>query len=693
MPGPRRTLPQLAGAGVAQGRRASYPRSASRVPGAALAVLFLLLTLSATAAGALPSKWKGPYSLVEEDAPLLEYVRLAADRGGNVLALWSHIENFHWQLYSSRYEAGKGWTAPHAVPGLNRTALAAALVVDETGDTYALLQGSESDRGPALSEDTIYLARFHPGTGWDAPRLLDEHQTGNFSDAAVAPLPGGGAIAMWARQEAVGPSIWSAAYRPGSGWEALREPVQYLNGSAGRVALSVAPNGTAFATWWWSANKVSVVHAASASPAGNWSKPTELARDADGYAQRFEPEAAIDGSGNCVFAWAEDGGSGPSRLAIATVAANGSWSAHRVEMPIDRLVSLAGTADLEFLALWDESYLASHLSTIDYVASNDNWTVVTRDLPVNASEFGGGRWVSISSDGTVTAAWEATAPSGDQVIRAASALPGVPWSAAQDLSVAWAFGWSGVALAADGVGTVWVAFIEENPDDVWSSVAVGALTNDQLLDPTRSQFVRPPRPVAPTNPQETFADLYKGIVVHGSEAVGCAAALFMRGPAAGAWSKRARRPRATPGVGPPETAPAPWSADALPPARAKFAMLPGYLFGLLIVRDVMILWYVSGRNYEMDALILGLPVFPGLTYTMPGLSIVGSVLAAGYSFERIPATLGVPGAVLAAMGCLLPGLLGFGIIGIMIAALAGTFLAVQKAFASGRKQPSSPHRQ
>jgi hypothetical protein len=117
-----------------------------------------------------------------------------------------------------------------------------------------------------------------------------------------------------------------------------------------------------------------------------------------------------------------------------------------------------------------------------------------------------------------------------------------------------------------------------------------------------------------------------------------------------------------------------------PPPRQKEFGAAGVLFGLAAVRDLFFLWEVQSGRYALDTMILGGLLDLGIfNLVLPGLGIVGCVMAAACSTGNAPREVGFIGAILAVVGSSVPGFFGIGFVGLILTTIGIVLLFVQLA--------------
>ena len=205
-------------------------------------------------------RWGTPVLIATGDDTLfLNDLRVVADPGGNVTAVWGQNDGF----WSSRYTPTAGWGTALLVQPSPTPVLVQGLAVDPNGNATALWTTFDSYTGA----DDLWASRYGPSEGWSSPELLDASNDVALEElpsASVAMDPNGNVVVIWdhsindAQAGCCGErlhNIWSNRHTPSAGWgtaELIETNVAKYNNYCGhgvRVEVAVDSDGNATAVW------------------------------------------------------------------------------------------------------------------------------------------------------------------------------------------------------------------------------------------------------------------------------------------------------------------------------------------------------------------------------------------------------------------------------------------------------------
>jgi hypothetical protein len=239
--------------------------------------------------------------------------KLAMDSGGNAMSIWSESGS----IWSSRYVPGMGWSRPIRVS--DNTALGGLyprIAFDKSGTAVAVWQQGDGYR------TNIWSSRFHEGTGWGTPQLIETNDEGSAQGVELAVASTGDAIAVWRQADATGADhIWANHFKPGAGW-GVAEKIESNSDIASSPQISFLSPGQAMAVWSQGVH----IWASQFSVDQGWSTAlTVTPVDAD---FSYSPKVASDGKGFALVSWIQRSpltNTGPC-LKLASVGGSGGCS-------------------------------------------------------------------------------------------------------------------------------------------------------------------------------------------------------------------------------------------------------------------------------------------------------------------------------------------------------------------------------
>jgi hypothetical protein len=299
---------------------------------------------------------------------------------------------------------------------------------------------------------------------WGAPQTLAEVPLGAPPDVEAPPGPrvavdpAGTAVAVW-EDSSGGLGNVRAAVRPAGGAWGAPENVSGLGLIAGTPSVIVDATGTALAVWEeQGVTDVRVV--AAVRPAGGaWAASEEISGPGPGTA--MGPQAAFDGAGNALVAWARTDG-GEVQAETVERPAGGAWGLPETVSPAGRSVAdvrIALAADGSAVAAWGSAGAVE--TTIRPPGGVWGEPEVVAPAPADGATLGPAR-VALAPDRTAFVIWQRTLlPMGgtsDFSVWAAVRPPSGPWGPPERLSSDGPGGGTGADLVVDGAGNAVAAW-------------------------------------------------------------------------------------------------------------------------------------------------------------------------------------------------------------------------------------------
>jgi hypothetical protein len=233
---------------------------------------------------------------------------LAVSAGGSAVAAWTDFDGKIWINRftpnngwgnSARIEtASEGWVSSPPPPGVAMAPNGSAMVV---WDEY----------GP----DAVWASHFTPSGGWEAAEQIDRgFQDYAASRSDVAMDANGNAVAVW-QQLGGGANVVASRYIPGKGWGPIERVDDENSRDPYQPAVAVAANGTAIAIWTGMDGERGGIFANRYTPSGGWETPEVIDNSTGNWPEW--PQVAMDGSGNGIAVWRQEYGDLQSQLITA----------------------------------------------------------------------------------------------------------------------------------------------------------------------------------------------------------------------------------------------------------------------------------------------------------------------------------------------------------------------------------------
>ena len=244
--------------------------------------------------------WQSAVLLERDDVGWAQNARVSADPWGNATAVWSQDDGNFSSLYSARFSAGAGWSAPVLVENATGDVQEPHVATDGTGASFAVWSQFDGTRY------NIWTARHAPGAGWSAPSVLEREDSGWALTPKVAASQGGDAVAVWHQSDGARNNIWAARYQRGLGWGVPAQVEHNDAGDALEPEVATDASGNAVAVWHqYDGTRFDIFANRYVAGAG-WGTPAPLEASIAG--DSVLPDVAVDAAGNAVAVWYQHDG-------------------------------------------------------------------------------------------------------------------------------------------------------------------------------------------------------------------------------------------------------------------------------------------------------------------------------------------------------------------------------------------------
>jgi hypothetical protein len=276
--------------------------------------------------------------------------RIAFDRDGNALALWTQGPIDRSEIWWNTFTAGVGWdtAAPLEQSAANVYADGARLGFGPDGSALAVWTLHDI----TSADNSVRSSRYVPGSGWETPEFIETHPGEVFGKPDLAVNSQGDAVAVWVHFDGTFMNLWANRYTAGSGWgtaeiidesdDVVENPRVAINGAGDIVAVwpmrdlgsfdwdvwsrryapgagwasselvsvnntfeAIQPrpvldeDGNALVVWVQGLGLDAALHASRHTGTGGWTSEQEL--DVSGSVD--DPQIAIDPAGNAIAVW------------------------------------------------------------------------------------------------------------------------------------------------------------------------------------------------------------------------------------------------------------------------------------------------------------------------------------------------------------------------------------------------------
>jgi PKD domain len=389
---------------------------------------FLVVAAVALVTGASASAaptWLAPKDLSAPGGDALD-TQVAVDAQGDSFAVWRRFDGSHQIVQGAVRSAGGDWSRPQNLSALGFDSFKQHVDVDPDGNAVAVwyrVIGSNSQ---------IESATLPAGsTTWGAAQPLSD-ATHFASDPSVAVGPRGDALAVWAEPNGTH-TIIEASRRPaGSTTWSPQMDASPTSVDARDARVAVDPLGSAVAVFQIQGAQEVIEAATLPSIASSWTTAKDLS---DISKNGFEPDVALDTSGNATAVWSLDTGTS-EHVEGATLAAGAStWGA---ALPISADATNTNRQHIVIDGAGN-AYVSWRLSgtTSNVVQASVRPPGGSFSSPQTLSKPGHDAFrpdVAVDARGDAVVAWEQTTATSQLVDAAARPAGATSWGAGTDVS-------------------------------------------------------------------------------------------------------------------------------------------------------------------------------------------------------------------------------------------------------------------
>jgi hypothetical protein len=277
------------------------PRAAMR--GATAIALAILLvefpSMSATAAG--PSVgWQLALDIQGDLNGTASAPQVAMDNAGNAFAVWVQSNGTEAQVWANRFVVGSGWGRAAVIESVAGNASDPQVAADELGNAVAVWTQHDGVR------DNVWASPFWVGYGWRAAALVESESGGFAQHPSVRMDRDGNAVVVWEQFDGAQYTVQANRLPLHQAWEAAA--IVSANGAQRVFNPEVAVNvsGDALAVWTQSNGASLSVWGNRFVPGAGWGSAAPIQANATGDA--YTPQIAVDITGNATAVWHEHNG-------------------------------------------------------------------------------------------------------------------------------------------------------------------------------------------------------------------------------------------------------------------------------------------------------------------------------------------------------------------------------------------------
>ena len=255
-----------------------------------------------------------PLSQEGEDA---DDPQIAIDANGNATAVWARLNGGIWIIQASTKPFGGSWQAtPDNISQLGQDSGPPQIAVDTNGNVTAVWSGNDG------SNYVIQASAKPFGGSWQA---TPDHLSQSGQDAyspEIAADANGNATAVWKRYDGSNYIIQASTKPFGGSWQGTPDNLSQAGQAANYPEIAVDANGNATAMWARNNGSKYIIQASTKPFGGSWQAvPDDLSQTGQ---NAYNPQIAVDGSGNTTAVWERNNGSN-FIIQASTKPFGGSW--------------------------------------------------------------------------------------------------------------------------------------------------------------------------------------------------------------------------------------------------------------------------------------------------------------------------------------------------------------------------------
>lgn len=274
------------------------------------------------------SSWTHPANLADNISPdtAASNPQVAMDNNGNALIVWQQPDGAAVsQTFKSEYRTGS-WTHPansndNISPDV-QAVTSPAVAMDNNGNAVIVWVQNDGTR------NQIFKSEYRTGS-WTHPANLADNISPDSAvvEPQVAMDDSGNAIIAWRQPDAGAiDQIFKSEYRAGS-WTHpanLADNISPDGQNSTTPWVAMSDNGSAVIVWGqWDGTADHIYRSEYRS--GSWTHPANLADKISASGFAYEPQVAMDNTGNALIVWYEYDGTA-NYQAFKSEYRNGAWT-------------------------------------------------------------------------------------------------------------------------------------------------------------------------------------------------------------------------------------------------------------------------------------------------------------------------------------------------------------------------------
>lgn len=296
----------------------------------------------------------GDATLLENSADNMNYgeASLAFDASGNAIATWTQLSNTRSSVYASHYIKDTGWGTPILIESDDTNpAINSLIAMNDSGDAIIVWQHNDGVR-------YNIWASHYSNASWSTPALIETDDTGTARSHQVSIDNAGNALVVWEHYDGTRYNIMANRYPAGGSW-ATAALIETDNlGHAYNPQIAMDASGNALAVWYQhDGTRYNIWANRFDNGTTSWEGVALLETDDAGNADK--PMIAMNRTGNAVVLWRQQTAAFIRNVTARPYIAGSGWGVAQIiennDEPTTSYLNIAIDELGNALAVWQQS--------------------------------------------------------------------------------------------------------------------------------------------------------------------------------------------------------------------------------------------------------------------------------------------------------------------------------------------------
>ena len=332
--------------------------------------------------------------------------QIAFDASGNALAVWQQSDRTRTNIWANRFTAAtNSWGTATLIETDNAGGAGSPqIAIDASGNALAVWTQSDGTR------NNIWANRFSAATSnWGTATLIETDNGGGAFDPQIAVDASGNALAVWQQYDGARDNIYANRFTAATNSWGIAALIETDLGNAFDPQVAMDASGNALAVWsQFDGTRHNIYANRFAAATGSWGASALIETNDAGGASR--PQIAVNAGGDALAVWHQFDGTRINIWANRFTAATSSWGTAAL-IETNNLgdafsLQIAFDAGGNALAVWRQyDGTRSNIWANRYAAATSNWgTAVLIETDNSGDAFS--PQIALDTSGNALAVWE-----------------------------------------------------------------------------------------------------------------------------------------------------------------------------------------------------------------------------------------------------------------------------------------------